>query len=182
MRRVRNWLLVLAAAVVGATALSTPAMAATVTPAGDHGHVCQELGKDQKNKAVVCADLVVASLGNGAYIVYGLAQAYCQGLSNTGSYPECANATVWISIEDPYTGEAVLRECGHANGPCSTPRTFFTGITWEVGDGQCHHNVWATIFWYLPDTNTAIQLPGSDAVKRMTTNLSTPHFNIGNGC
>lgn len=145
-------------------------------------HVCEVLGHDNTNQAVVCADLVVTSLGGGAYAVNGRAEAICEGLSNKSSFPQCANADVWIAIEDASIGDAALGECGHRAGPCSTPRTYFSGPSWDVGNGQCLRDVWATIFYYLPSTNTAIELPGSGAEEFMDANLSTPHFNIGNGC
>jgi hypothetical protein len=192
MGKVRTWLVVLAAALVGVTALNTRAMAATantVTPAGTHGHVCEVLDDDGTNQAVICADLVVTSLPDGSYTARGQAEVACQGLSNKNSFPQCANAVVWIGIEDPSVGDALLAGCGHSNGPCSTPRAFFSSDFFEVGNGQCHHNVWATVFWNLANgPGTSIELPASSAfphglvVGMGPPNISTAHFNIGNGC
>jgi len=181
---------------LGGTAVfvGSPANAATITPAATahatsvaapaetEAHVCEVIGQDKTNQAVVCADLVVTSLGDGAYAVNGQAEAICQGLSNKSSYPQCANAEVWIAVEDANNGDAVLRACGHANGPCSTPRTFFSSPAWDVANGQCLRDVYATIYYYLPETNTTIQLPGSGTEEFMDNNLSTAAYDIGNGC
>lgn len=172
-----------AATMTAATAHATTAHATSaVTPAETADHVCEVIGHDSTNQAVVCADLVVTSLGDGAYAVNGQAEAICQGLSNKSSYPQCANAEVWIAIEDANNGDAVLRACGHANGPCSTPRTFFSSPVWDVADGQCLQDVYATIYYYLPSTNTTIELPGSGTEEFMNANLSTAAFNVGSGC
>lgn len=192
MGKVRISLMVLAATLGGVTALSTPAIAAQagiVTQPGTHGHVCEVLDDDGTNQAVICADLVVTALPDGVYLARGQAEVACQSLSNKNSFPQCANAVVWIGIEDPQVGDALLAQCGHSNGPCSTPRHFFSSDAFQVDNGQCHHNVWATVFWNLANgPQTSIELPASTAFPHGLTvdmgapNISTAHFNIGNGC
>lgn len=195
MRKVRRWLLVVAVALVGATALSTPAIAApaatpnaVVTGPGTHGHVCDKLGDDigvpgaLPSQGVVCADLVVTALQGGGYGVQAVAEGLCQELEDKSKYPRCSNVLLWIGLEDPSGGVTVIGQCGHASGPCSTPRHYFQGDGELVPDGGCHHNVWATVFFFFDNVNTSIFLPGSNREVFMDNNLSTPHFNIGNGC
>lgn len=122
MRKIRKWLPVLAAALVGAIALSAPAQAAPAATAlrpsvkaaapaaapfavinkpGTYGHTCESLGNDQgKPKAVptqgvICSQIVVQDLGTGAYLVTGENEGICQKITQPRSFQQCANINMW---------------------------------------------------------------------------------------
>jgi hypothetical protein len=121
MRKIRKWLPVLAAALVGTIALSAPAQAApaatalrasvkaaapaaapfaVITKPGHYGHNCEKLGDDQgkpkalPTKAVICSNLFVEDLGGGNYLVQGENQGICITVK-TLIYQQCANINMW---------------------------------------------------------------------------------------
>jgi hypothetical protein len=191
MRKVRSWLLVVAAALVGATALSTPALAAPaatphaiVTKTGIYGHTCKALGNDRRYQGVVCSEILVANLTDGSTRVYGEAEVVCETLK--GSAPvQCANGTVWFGYVWTDGGHADLEHCGHSFGPCDTPRELFVSAEpLVVPNGFCvevHGRIW----WLLGNgPTTTIELPKSAKNVSMATGttLDTKWFLVGNGC
>lgn len=192
MRKLRTWLLVLAAALVGATAPSTPALAAPaatpnaiVTPTGSYGHTCMPLGNDKKTEGVICIAIQVFNLTDGSTRINAVAEAYCQTVGSAAPV-QCANATVWFGYVWTDGGEAEVGECGHSFGPCATPRPIFVSSTpLSVPNGLCvqvEGRIWSQLD---NGPTTAVQLPGTDDFVRMpnlASTLSTPEFLVGNGC
>jgi hypothetical protein len=191
-RKPRTWLLVLALALVGATALSTPAIAAPVatpnaivTSTGFHGHTCESLGNDGRTEGVLCIEVGVFNLTDGTTRVGGGAEAICQTVRAKVEV-QCSNADVWYGTVWTDGGKAQLGICGHSNGPCSTPREFFTSPgDLSIPNGICVE-VQGRIWAHLDNgPTTGINLPGTnDFVKmpNLTSTLDTPWFLAGNGC
>lgn len=191
MSNVRTWLLALAAALVGATALSTPAIAApaatpnaVVTSTGFHGHKCIPLGNDGTTEGDICIAVGVANLTDGSTRVVSAAEAVCQTLTKLPV--RCSNAEIWFGYVWTDGGEAEIGICGHSFGPCATPRAIFTSaIPLVVPNGFCVQakgRIWAHLG---NGPTTGITLPGTGDFVRMpnlASTLDTDWFLAGNGC
>jgi hypothetical protein len=143
----------------------TPGAAAAALP-----HACAALGGDGTNQAVECADVVT----DGTYI-YPQVEGMCQSLSNSSSFPQCADVHLNFALYEAnvgYVTPTVAGLCGHANGSCvSGGRNYFyyTNVPLGVGSGQCVE-VWTVLF-----SGSTIELPVSAQTKTSGSNLGSGH-------
>jgi hypothetical protein len=168
MRKIRKWLPVLAAALVGAIALSAPAQAAPAATAlrasvkaaapavapfavingnGKYGHTCESLGNDQgrpkavPTQGVICIQIVVQDLGTGAWLVTAESQGICQKITQPRTNQQCANINMWSGASIAHTdGTNIKRGFNLLSCGHGTNPKCSTGATFFSGAG-----------WVIPD-------------------------------
>ena len=138
-------------------------------------HACavgnQTTGTDSAHQGVFCADLVASANSNGTVTIYPQAEGVCQTLP-AGASVQCANVTLNFGMWDSTEQELIhgSATCGHAAGPCPTPRyvTPPPPVDFVLTSGCI--NVWTVVY-----SESAIELPASDVYAVLGANVSSGH-------
>lgn len=150
-----------------------------ITSAELIGHTCRALGNYGTNQGVECADILAGPGATaGTVDIWPVAEAYCENLANRSFEPQCANAVMIMTLNSPLqhtiNGVAIMA-CGHANGPCAVNnRNYLIGNEYTVSG--CNTNAGGpNEFWSVIQTDSSVQLPGSDKTVTSTSNLASSH-------
>jgi len=179
-------LLPFAGPITSASAASLPVLHASEY---QMAHKCTVIGSADGYQGVVCADIVTGLVNPPAptgYWAIGQVELICQ--TTAGVTVQCANAKTELNLYgEGWNAGTQTWECGHAHGPCSTGRNYWTtdenGDVYGPGwtDSNCTSStnnvtqVWAVVFG---GGATTIELPVSGKTVSQTTNLSPGHYFI----
>jgi len=151
---------------------------------------CVNLGNDGKTQAVACVYLYALQLEGDPTAGASVVTVYCATLS--GVDVTCANIHVEQTIAAPnnYGVLTVTSACGHADGPCepkypgndyinSFPGDNLNILASDASQPACTVPTASSSQWAVLDAaGTNVELPGSDKLVSLSSNLSTGHYSI----